>query len=167
MSTPDNPNPAGDPDGAPPPPPAPSWGAPEPPVAPSSPPAYGAPPPAAAPYGTPPDTSSYGTPPATTGPGYGTPAYGAPYGGQVDAPFGYDPAGRPYSDKSKVVAGVLGILLGFFGAGRFYTGHTGLGVAQLVVSILTCGIGSLWGLIDGILILVGDSTDAKGRPLRG
>ena len=25
------------------------------------------------------------------------------------------------SDKSKVVAGILGILLGFFGAGRFYT----------------------------------------------
>jgi TM2 domain-containing membrane protein YozV len=74
------------------------------------------------------------------------------------------PAGQ-WSDKSKVTAGILGILLGFFGAGRFYTGHTKIGVLQLVVSILTCGIGSLWGLIDGIMVLVQGGTDAQGRPL--
>ncbi|WP_309227433.1 TM2 domain-containing protein [Micromonospora thermarum] len=74
------------------------------------------------------------------------------------------PAG--VSDKSKIVAGLLGILLGTFGAGRFYTGHTKIAVLQLVVSLVTCGAGGLWGLIDGILILVNGGTDAQGRPLR-
>ncbi|NES31224.1 NINE protein [Micromonospora terminaliae] len=70
------------------------------------------------------------------------------------------------SDKSKVVAGILGILLGSFGAGRFYTGHTKIAVAQLLVSLFTCFIGGIWGFIDGILILVNGGTDAQGRPLR-
>ncbi|MEV6695097.1 TM2 domain-containing protein [Micromonospora sp. NPDC051196] len=70
------------------------------------------------------------------------------------------------SDKSKVVAGVLGILLGSLGAGRFYTGHIKIAVLQLVVSVCTLGIGGLWGLIDGIMILVNGGTDAQGRPLR-
>lgn len=70
------------------------------------------------------------------------------------------------SDKSKVVAGILGIVLGGFGAGRFYIGDTKTGVLQLVVSLLTCGIGSLWGFIDGILLLVRGGVDAQGRPLR-
>lgn len=84
-----------------------------------------------------------------------------------DAPYGRDPVtGQPYSDKQKLIAGILGILVGGFGVGRFYTGHIGIGVAQLVVTIVTCGIGALWGLIDGILILVNGGTDAQGRPLR-
>jgi TM2 domain-containing membrane protein YozV len=70
------------------------------------------------------------------------------------------------SDKSKVVAGVLGIALGGLGVGRFYTGHIGLGVAQLVVTLLTCGAGHLWGLIDGVMILVNGGTDSEGRVLR-
>ena len=74
------------------------------------------------------------------------------------------PAG--ISDKSKVVAGILGILLGGVGAGRFYTGHTKVAVLQLVVSLCTFGLGGLWGMIDGILILVNGGTDAQGRLLR-
>ncbi|GIJ22834.1 TM2 domain-containing protein [Micromonospora lutea] len=70
------------------------------------------------------------------------------------------------SDKSKIVAGVLQILLGGFGVGRFYMGDTKTGVIQLIVTLVTCGIGSLWGLIDGILILVNGGVDAHGRPLR-
>ncbi|MGC9666922.1 TM2 domain-containing protein [Planosporangium sp. 12N6] len=72
----------------------------------------------------------------------------------------------PTSDKSKVVAGILQILLGSFGAGRFYTGHIGLAIGQIAVTWLTCGFGYLWPLIDGILILVKGGTDAQGRPLR-
>jgi len=65
-----------------------------------------------------------------------------------------------------VIAGILGILLGFFGAGQFYRGNIGLGIAQLVVSVVTCGLGSLWGLIEGILVLVNGGTDSEGRQLR-
>ena len=42
--------------------------------------------------------------------------------------------GVPLSDKSKVAAGVLQLFLGGFGVGRFYTGHVGIAIAQL----LTC-----------------------------
>jgi TM2 domain-containing membrane protein YozV len=72
----------------------------------------------------------------------------------------------PFSDKQKIVAFVLQFFLGFFGAGRFYTGHTGIAVAQILVSWLTCGLGTLWPTIDGILMLVGKVPDAQGRPLR-
>jgi TM2 domain-containing membrane protein YozV len=70
------------------------------------------------------------------------------------------------SDKSKIVAGILGIVLGGFGAGRFYMGDTKTGVWQLVVSLVTCGIGGIWGFVDGILILINGGVDGQGRPLR-
>ncbi|MFJ9740219.1 TM2 domain-containing protein [Streptomyces sp. NPDC101166] len=81
-----------------------------------------------------------------------------------EAPYGVDPLGRPYSDKSKIVAGILQIFLGGLGIGRFYVGSVGVGIAQL----LTCGGLGLWSLIDGILFLTSnDRTDKQGRVLRG
>ena len=50
--------------------------------------------------------------------------------------------------KSRLVAGLLGIFLGGFGVHRFYLGWTGIGIAQIVVTILTCGLGALWGLVE-------------------
>ncbi|WP_454790126.1 TM2 domain-containing protein [Mycolicibacterium lutetiense] len=86
------------------------------------------------------------------------------------APFGRHPVtGEPLSDKSKVVAGLLQLvgLFGFVGIGRIYLGQTGLGVAQLIVGLATCGIGAIiWGLIDAILILTDRVRDPYGRPLR-
>jgi len=76
----------------------------------------------------------------------------------------YPPQG--VSDKSKIVAGILQILLGGFGVGRFYMGDVKIGVIQLVVTFVTCGFGAIWGLIDGILILVNGGVDGQGRPLR-
>ncbi|MBO8187403.1 TM2 domain-containing protein [Streptomyces spirodelae] len=104
-------------------------------------------------------------------PGYGYPQQqqpmaGAPgqYTGDPNAPYGYDPYGRPLSDKSKIVAGVLQLFIGGLGIGRFYTGHTGMGIAQL----FTCGGLGIWSLVDGIMFLTSDSrTDAQGRILRG
>jgi TM2 domain-containing membrane protein YozV len=98
-------------------------------------------------------------------PGYGQPGYAYPgYG--YPAPYGVHPAtGLPYSDKSKLVAGLLQVLLPL-GIGRMYMGFTGVGVAQLIVTIVTCGIGAIWPFVDGIIILVSDSKDAEGRILR-
>ncbi len=87
----------------------------------------------------------------------------APNGG---APYGVDAYGRPLSDKSKLVAGLLQIFLSTFGVGRFYLGYTNIGIAQIAVSFLTCGIGALWPLIDGIMIIAGKVPDAQGRTLR-
>ena len=89
------------------------------------------------------------------------PAMGGP------APYGNHPrTGLPYSDKQKVVAGMLQIFAGGFGVGRFYTGHIGLAIAQIAVTWLTCGLGIFWPLVDGIIMLTGEPTDAQGRPLR-
>ena len=58
----------------------------------------------------------------------------------------------PGADK-KVSAGVCGILLGAFGVHRFILGDTTGGILRIVISILTCGIGSIIGLIEGIIYL--------------
>jgi TM2 domain-containing membrane protein YozV len=70
------------------------------------------------------------------------------------------------SSKSKVAAGLLQLLLGAFGAGRFYTGHTGIAIAQIAATWLTCGFGVVWPFVDGILMLMGNVKDADGRTLR-
>ncbi len=71
------------------------------------------------------------------------------------------------NQKSKMAAGLLGIFLGGWGIHNFYLGYTGKGIAQIIVTILTCGIGALWGLIEGIMILAGSiTTDANGVPLK-
>jgi TM2 domain-containing membrane protein YozV len=106
-------------------------------------------------------------PPAGGYPGQPVPYPPAPYG-PPGAPYGYgfDAYGRPLSDKSKLTAGLLEIFLGSFGVGRFYLGYTGIGIAQIAVTWLTCGLGGIWPLIDGIMMLTGKVPDAEGRTLR-
>ena len=90
------------------------------------------------------------------------PGFQQPMGGPVP---GAVPPG--YEQKSKMAAGLLGIFLGAWGVHNFYLGNTSRGVIQIVVSLVTCGIGSIWGLIEGIMILAGSiNTDANGVPLK-
>ena len=56
------------------------------------------------------------------------------------------------SDK-KMIAGILGILLGGLGVHKFYLGYTQTGIIQLISGVLTCGIGGIIGLIEGIIYL--------------
>ncbi|WP_142104006.1 DUF1707 domain-containing protein [Pseudonocardia cypriaca] len=93
-----------------------------------------------------------------------TVAVPAQAGYDLEAPYGRDPVtGRPYSDRLKVIAALLQLFLPF-GTGRFYTGHTGIAVAQLVLVLF--GVGVVWSFIDGIVMLAGDPTDPDGRLLR-
>lgn len=72
-----------------------------------------------------------------------------------------------YSPKSRIAAGILGILLGAFGAHRFYLGYVGIGIVQIIVTILTAFIGGLWGIIEGIIIIAGGEwNDSDGKPLK-
>ena len=76
----------------------------------------------------------------------------------------------PPGAKSKMAAGLLGIFLGGFGVHNFYLGYTGKGVAQLLITLLSCGalseVSVIWGLIEGIMILCGSiNTDGEGNPL--
>lgn len=77
----------------------------------------------------------------------------------------------PAEAKSKMVAGLLGILVGALGVHNFYLGYTSKAVVQLLLTVLSCGVlgavSSIWGLVEGIMILTGNiKTDGKGNPLK-
>ena len=63
------------------------------------------------------------------------------------------------SDKRIVPAALLCILLGVFGAHRFYVGKTGTGFLQLI----TLGGLGLWMLYDLVLLLTGQFRDAEDK----
>jgi TM2 domain-containing membrane protein YozV len=125
----------------------------------------------------------YYPPPNYPPPNYPPPNFPPPYypppGFSPDpaAPYGRNPiTGEPFSDKSKVVAGLLQLLglVGVLGVGRLYLGYTTLGTLQLVgglvLGLVTCGIGFIvpvvWGIVDAVLILTDKVRDPSGRPLR-
>jgi TM2 domain-containing membrane protein YozV len=103
---------------------------------------------------------------------HGGPA-GYPQGAPSGYPGGYDPNLDPAA-KSRLAAGLLGILLGSLGIHRFYLGHTGIGLLMLLLSVLSVGflapLVGIWGLVEGILYLTAKqgtyAVDATGRPLR-
>lgn len=57
------------------------------------------------------------------------------------------------TENKKVMAGVLAILVGGLGIHRFVLGDTKGGVIRLVITLVTCGAGSLIGLVEGIIYL--------------
>jgi TM2 domain-containing membrane protein YozV len=61
-----------------------------------------------------------------------------------------------------VICLLLCWFLGVFGIHRFYTGHTGIGIAQL----LTLGGCGVWALIDFIIIITGNYKDAQGNVIK-
>lgn len=69
--------------------------------------------------------------------------------------------------KSRITAGLLQLFTGILGIGRFYLGYTAIGVLQVIVSVITCGLGGLiWGVVDGIMILSGQvKRDGKGNEM--
>lgn len=56
---------------------------------------------------------------------------------------------------------LLCLFVGGFGVHRFYTGHTAIGVVQLI-TLGGCGI---WALVDLIMIITQKFKDSKGNPL--
>lgn len=74
--------------------------------------------------------------------------------------------------KSKKLAGIFGIILGLLGFHNFYLGHYTKGIIQLLMTLLSFGsfiviISSVWGFVEGILILAGlIHIDAHGVELK-
>ena len=56
------------------------------------------------------------------------------------------------ADK-KLAAGICGILLGGFGVHKFILGYTTEGIIQLVITVVTCGMAGIVGIIEGIIYL--------------
>jgi TM2 domain-containing membrane protein YozV len=116
-------------------------------------------------------------PPGDPNQGYQPPpaGYAAPGAAPVAAPGSggiltatwlmSDPPPPGWQPKQKLVAGLLGILIGSLGIHSFYLGNTKKGIIQIVATFVTCGILGLWGFIEGILILINGGTDAYGVPL--
>ena len=75
-----------------------------------------------------------------------------------------DDKNQPTQDEPKewLVTLLLCFFLGVLGVHRFYTGHTKIGVAQ-VLTLGGCGIRAF---IDFIIILLVDFNAAQGRPLK-
>lgn len=61
--------------------------------------------------------------------------------------------------EKKIVAGILGILLGGLGVHRFYLGDTTGGIIRIVITLVTCGVGNIIGLVEGIIYLVKTDED--------
>ena len=62
--------------------------------------------------------------------------------------------------QKKLVAGLLGILLGGLGIHRFYLGDTTGGILRIVANV-ACGAGAVIGLIEGIIYLTKSDADFK------
>lgn len=74
--------------------------------------------------------------------------------------------------KSKMIAGILGLYLGYLGVHNFYLGNTGKGIAQLALSTVgsLVGVGPIiawiWALIESVQILSGTTkVDGYGHEI--
>jgi len=67
----------------------------------------------------------------------------------------------PADGKDWLTTLLLCFFLGYLGVHRFYTGSTGIGIAQL----LTLGGCGIWTLIDFIMILTDGYKDGEGKGL--
>ena len=62
------------------------------------------------------------------------------------------PQQTPQENK-KVLAGVLALIFGYLGIHKFILGYTQEGIIQLVISVITCGLGGIIGFVEGIIYL--------------
>ena len=67
-----------------------------------------------------------------------------------------------FSDKDWLTTVLLSFIVGWLGIDRFYLGYTGLGILKLI----TFGGLGIWYVIDLILIVTNQMSDAQGLPLR-
>lgn len=56
-------------------------------------------------------------------------------------------------ESKRVLAGIMGIVLGALGVHRFIIDDVKGGILRIVITIVTCGLGNLIGLIEGIIYL--------------
>jgi TM2 domain-containing membrane protein YozV len=90
-----------------------------------------------------------------------SPLAGAAGGYQPVQQFGGGPPATqqiPGAEK-KVIAGILGIVAGGFGVHKFILGYTTEGLIQIALTFITCGIGSIIGLVEGIIYLTKSDED--------
>jgi len=77
----------------------------------------------------------------------------------------------PYDEQKvnsdKMVAAILAILLGGFGVHKFIMGKTSTGIIQLVLTVVTCGLSSVIGLVEGVIYLTKSNEDYYNTYIAG
>lgn len=99
--------------------------------------------------------NGYGNPQGVTNPGYADEGY-------VNSGYQTPQYVRVCSSRSKMVALVLCILLGYLGVHRFYVGKIGTGL----IWFLTAGCFGIGWIVDIVTIAIGSFTDNTGLPLK-
>lgn len=68
--------------------------------------------------------------------------------------------------SKKTTAGICGILLGGFAVHKFVLGYTSTAIIQIIVTLVTCGAGSVIGLIEGIIYMTKSDEDFYNTYIR-
>ena len=69
--------------------------------------------------------------------------------------------------KSRWIATLLAITVGWLGVHRFYLGYYKIGLMQIAVFLLLKGYVAVWAIFEALLLFSGHIyKDAKGRPLK-
>lgn len=66
--------------------------------------------------------------------------------------------------KSRLAYILLGALLGTLGIHNFYAGYVGQGIAQLLITLLSCGFGAIISMVWAIVEICTVTVDSTGRP---
>ena len=65
------------------------------------------------------------------------------------------------SDKKRLLASILALFFGCFGAHRFYAGKPGTAILQL----FSLGGLGIWAVVDLFIVVFGEFTDAQGKKI--
>lgn len=91
---------------------------------------------------------------------YNQPGYNNPGGYPPSniGPFDEGPTG-----KSRGIAALLAIFLGYFGVHYFYLGKTTAGILAILITICTCGAAQTLWFIQGIILLCMSEADFERK----
>ena len=78
---------------------------------------------------------------------------------ETTKPESWNTSSQPRQENKKVLAGIMGIIFGYLGIHKFILGYTQEGIIQIVITIVTCGVGSIIGFIEGIIYLTKSDED--------
>jgi len=67
--------------------------------------------------------------------------------------------------QKKLIAGILGIIIGWTGAHKFYLGYMKAGIIQLLLSFVC--VGGIIGLVEGIMYLMKPDDEFEATYING
>ncbi len=62
-------------------------------------------------------------------------------------------------ENKKILAGLLALFVGYLGIHKFILGYQKEGIIQIIISVVTCGLGGIIPFIEGIIYLTKSDED--------